>query len=81
LAANSNCTLSVNVVAPTAGSKANTTGTITSTEGGAGLTGSATLVVTAAVVTPVLSVPAMILFGIMLVGSGLFFSRRNAWSR
>ena len=45
LAANASCNFSVNVTATTAGSKVNTTSAVTSTEGGNGNIGSATLVV------------------------------------
>jgi uncharacterized repeat protein (TIGR01451 family) len=47
IAAASTCTIVVNIQGTTAGSKVNTTGTIASTEGGAGNTASAALVVVA----------------------------------
>jgi uncharacterized repeat protein (TIGR01451 family) len=47
LAANSSCTFSVNVTGTTAGAKNNTTGNVTSTQGGTGNTGSASLAVVA----------------------------------
>jgi uncharacterized repeat protein (TIGR01451 family) len=47
LAGGASCTFSVNVMGTTAGSKVNTTGNVTSTEGGTGGTATATLVVVA----------------------------------
>jgi uncharacterized repeat protein (TIGR01451 family) len=45
IAANGTCTLTVNVTVTTGGSKVNTTGNVTSTNGGTGNTGTATLAV------------------------------------
>jgi len=47
LAANGSCSLSVNLTGTAAGTKTNVTGAVTSIQGGAGLTASATLVVVA----------------------------------
>ena len=45
IAASGTCTVTVNVTATTAGAKVNTTGNVTSTNGGTGNTGTATLTV------------------------------------
>jgi hypothetical protein len=78
LAASAACTFAVNVTGSTAGVKNNTTGTISSTEGGTGGTASASLAVVASV--PVLGTGLLALLALMLGISGWLNSRRRASS-
>jgi len=74
LAGNSSCTFSVNVTGTTAGIKNNTTGNVTSTEGGAGGTASASLTV----LTPPVIIKAFGAGNIPLNGStSLTFTIQN----
>ena len=65
LAASTSCTFAVNVVATSAGAKNNTTGTVTSTQGGPGATASASITVGASSI-PTLSSWVFALLAVML---------------
>jgi len=78
LAASTSCTFSVNVTGTTAGTKSNTTGAVTSTEGGTGLTASASLVVqTPGATVPVLSPAALAGLALLLAGLGWVLASRQ----
>lgn len=73
IAANGVCAVTLNVTATAAGTYSNTTDAVTSTNGGAGNTASATLSVlsTATVPVPASSGPALALVALLLAGFGL----------
>jgi uncharacterized repeat protein (TIGR01451 family) len=78
LAAGASCTFSVTVTGSTAGTKSNTTGAVTSTEGGTGLTASANLVVqTPGATVPVLSPAALAGLALLLAGLGWVLASRQ----
>jgi hypothetical protein len=68
----------VTVTGSTAGTKSNTTGAVTSTEGGTGLTASANLVVqTPGATVPVLSPAALAGLALLLAGLGWVLASRQ----
>ena len=84
VAANTACSFTVNVTATGTGTKNNTTGAVTSTEGGTGGTASASLVVGAvatATVIPTLQDWALVLLGLLLSITALRFGGGRAKSR
>ena len=70
LAAAASCTFSVKVTGTTAGTKNNTTGAVSSTEGGAGNTASASVVAQPPAAIPVLSPGALAGLALLLAGLG-----------
>ena len=79
LAANSSCTFSVNVTATSLGTLVNTTGAVTSVEGGTGGTTTAVLTVGILAPIPTLSQWALLMLGLlmMIVTGVMLRSRRN----
>ena len=67
LAANSSCTFSVSVIGTTLGAKINTTGAVTSVEGGTGGTATAALTVGILVPVPTLQQGALCLLGLLIL--------------
>jgi hypothetical protein len=84
LSGSASCTFSVNVTGTTTGTKNNTTGAITSVEGGSGGTASASLIVTSAVPPslprtpiPTLQEWALLLLGVLMLMTASVTSRRR----
>ena len=74
----STCIFVVNVTGTTAGVKNNTSGSVSSTEGGTGGTASASItVVTPVPVVPTLNESGMLIFGLLIAAAGLLLVRRR----
>jgi hypothetical protein len=76
VAAGSSCTFSVNVRAITQGAQNNTTSSVTTTEGVTGDPAMASITVISSNGIPVLSVPALAGFGLLLAGLGSLMARK-----
>jgi hypothetical protein len=80
LAANASCTFSVNVTGTTSGTKNNTTGAVTSVEGGTGGTAAASVTVTEAVAPPQ-RIPTLQQWALWLLGLLILIVTANTMSR
>jgi len=78
LPTNSTCIFVVNVTGTTAGVKNNTSGNVSSTEGGTGGTASASITVVALPVIPTLSESGVLIFGVLIAAAGLLLLVRRS---
>jgi len=76
LPAGATCTFSVSVTGTVFGTQINTTSTVTTTEGVTGDPATASIMVVFVAATPVLSMPALAGFALLLAGLGSFLAKR-----